>query len=175
MREKVSATTGESITADFSGLRTKRTTRTSVPIPPAESWGFTGNNTRLPDPEKMRKDQRKAGEPKEVYRVRNRREYTPALIATRDVAMWIDRRILTHGSDAGPPGYGRLSTVMWRSRCPSVTSESFKARTARHRSEPAQAYLSELAKLHDLESSRAKMRPAECVETIGHRFALKEH
>ncbi|MGF6962519.1 IS5 family transposase [Paraburkholderia youngii] len=55
----------------------------------------------------MRKDERKASEPKVVYRVRNWREYNTGLIARGDVTMWIDQSILTHGSEAGPTRRGR--------------------------------------------------------------------
>ena len=55
----------------------------------------------------MRKDERKASEPKGVYRVRNWQEYNTGLIARGDVTMWIDQSILTQGSEAGPTRRGR--------------------------------------------------------------------
>lgn len=55
----------------------------------------------------MRKDERKASEPKGLYRVRNWREYNTGLIARGDVTMWIDQSILTQGSEAGPTRRGR--------------------------------------------------------------------
>ena len=55
----------------------------------------------------MRKDERKASEPKGAYRVRNWREYNAGLIARGDVTMWIDESVLTQVSDAGPTRRGR--------------------------------------------------------------------
>jgi hypothetical protein len=55
----------------------------------------------------MRKDERKASEPKGVYRVRNWREYNTGLIARGDVTMWIDEGELTQAAEAGPSRRGR--------------------------------------------------------------------
>jgi hypothetical protein len=55
----------------------------------------------------MRKDERKASEPKGVYRVRNWRDYNAGLIARGDVTMWIDEGVLTQVSEAGPTRRGR--------------------------------------------------------------------
>ncbi|MGF6637138.1 IS5 family transposase [Paraburkholderia sp. CI3] len=55
----------------------------------------------------MRKDERKASEPKGVYRVRNWREYNAGLIARGDVTMWIDESVLVQVSGAGPARCGR--------------------------------------------------------------------
>ncbi|WP_176072337.1 IS5 family transposase [Paraburkholderia mimosarum] len=55
----------------------------------------------------MRKDERKASEPKGAYRVRNWREYNAGLIARGDVTMWIDESVLTQVSEAGPTRRGR--------------------------------------------------------------------
>ncbi|TCK84024.1 IS5 family transposase [Paraburkholderia sp. BL9I2N2] len=55
----------------------------------------------------MRKDERRASEPKGVYRVRNWREYNTGLIARGDVTMWIDESVLTQVSEAGPTRHGR--------------------------------------------------------------------
>ncbi|TFE36715.1 IS5 family transposase [Paraburkholderia dipogonis] len=55
----------------------------------------------------MRKDERKASEPKGVYRVRNWPEYNTGLIARGDVTMWIGEGVLTQALDAGPSRRGR--------------------------------------------------------------------
>ncbi|RKE39656.1 DDE family transposase [Paraburkholderia sp. BL23I1N1] len=55
----------------------------------------------------MRKDERKASEPKGVYRVRNWREYNTGLISRGDVTMWIDESVLVPVSEAGPARRGR--------------------------------------------------------------------
>lgn len=55
----------------------------------------------------MRKDERKASEPKGVYRVRNWPEYNTSLIARGNVTMWIDEGVLTQAPEAGPSRRGR--------------------------------------------------------------------
>lgn len=55
----------------------------------------------------MRKDERKASEPKGAYRVKNWREYNAGLIARGDVTMWIDESVLTQLSEAGLTRRGR--------------------------------------------------------------------
>ncbi|RKE23778.1 DDE family transposase [Paraburkholderia sp. BL23I1N1] len=55
----------------------------------------------------MRKDERKASEPKGVYRVRNWREYNAGLISRGDVTTWIDESVLVPVSEAGPARRGR--------------------------------------------------------------------
>ena len=56
---------------------------------------------------KMRKDERKASEPKGAYRVKNWREYNAGLTARGDVTMWIDEIVLRQVSEAGLARRGR--------------------------------------------------------------------
>jgi len=55
----------------------------------------------------MRKDERKASEPKGVYRVKNWKAYNAGLIARGDVTMWIDENTLAMPPDACPGKRGR--------------------------------------------------------------------
>lgn len=55
----------------------------------------------------MREDERKASEPKGVYRVRNWAEYNKGLIARGDMTMCIDEGVLTQAPEAGPSRRGR--------------------------------------------------------------------
>jgi Transposase DDE domain len=55
----------------------------------------------------MRKDERKAREPKGVYRVRNWSEYNAGLVARGNVAMWIDDSVSTDASEPGIRKRGR--------------------------------------------------------------------